>query len=42
MVAVRANFRPEFINRIDEFLFFDPLTIGEIKKIVGLQASLVS
>lgn len=41
MAAVRANFRPEFINRIDEFLFFQPLSMDEIKEIVGLQTKRV-
>eukprot|EP00191_Tetraselmis_sp_GSL018_P000977 CAMPEP_0177608272 /NCGR_PEP_ID=MMETSP0419_2-20121207/18379_1 /TAXON_ID=582737 /ORGANISM="Tetraselmis sp., Strain GSL018" /LENGTH=943 /DNA_ID=CAMNT_0019102943 /DNA_START=226 /DNA_END=3058 /DNA_ORIENTATION=- len=41
MAAVRASFRPEFINRIDEFLFFDPLNMEQIKRIVGLQAKRV-
>jgi len=42
MAAVRANFRPEFINRIDEFLFFDPLNLVQIKQIVGLQVARVA
>jgi ATP-dependent Clp protease ATP-binding subunit ClpB len=31
---LRAHFRPEFLNRIDETILFKPLTIGEIKGIV--------
>ena len=40
MGAVRAHFRPEFVNRIDEFVVFDPLREGEIRQIVRLQARL--
>jgi hypothetical protein len=37
MMAVRSHFRPEFINRIDEFIMFDPLEQEQIKSIVRLQ-----
>ena len=37
MEAVRGHFRPEFINRIDEFVMFDALKREEIKQIVRLQ-----
>jgi hypothetical protein len=37
MAAVRAHFRPEFVNRIDEFVVFDPLRMDQIKGIVKLQ-----
>jgi ATP-dependent Clp protease ATP-binding subunit ClpB len=37
MMAVRSHFRPEFINRIDEFISFDPLEQEQIKAIVRLQ-----
>ena len=33
---VRRTFRPEFLNRIDEIIVFNPLGKEEIKKIVGL------
>jgi len=36
MAEVKANFRPEFVNRIDEIVVFHPLAedqIGEIAKI---------
>ena len=36
MMTVRAHFRPEFLNRIDEIVLFKPLLLGEIEKIVGL------
>lgn len=40
MMAVRSHFRPEFINRIDEFIMFDPLEQEQIKSIVRLQVCL--
>jgi len=33
---LRAHFRPEFLNRVDDVILFKPLTLDEIKKIVGL------
>jgi ATP-dependent Clp protease ATP-binding subunit ClpB len=33
---LRANFRPEFLNRVDDIVLFKPLTIEEIKRIVDL------
>ncbi|KAF5836580.1 P-loop containing nucleoside triphosphate hydrolase protein [Dunaliella salina] len=41
MAACRANFRPEFINRVDEFIIFDPLAQDQIKQIVRMQADRV-
>ncbi len=35
--ALRENFRPEFLNRIDEIIIFSPLTEGEVEQIVDLQ-----
>jgi len=35
--ALRAHFRPEFLNRIDEIVLFNPLDILQIKRIVELQ-----
>ncbi|QOR47975.1 ATP-dependent chaperone ClpB [Trueperella pecoris] len=35
--AVRAHFKPEFLNRLDDIIVFDPLSIDEIGKIVDLQ-----
>lgn len=37
MGAIRAHFRPEFINRIDETVFFKRLGRNEIDVIVGIQ-----
>ncbi len=36
MSALRAGFRPEFLNRVDEIIFFKPLRLEEITKIVKL------
>jgi len=35
--ALRKHFRPEFLNRVDEIVVFDQLTIEDLKKIVELQ-----
>jgi ATP-dependent Clp protease ATP-binding subunit ClpC len=35
--ALKATFRPEFINRIDEIIIFEPLTQEDVVKIVDLQ-----
>jgi ATP-dependent Clp protease ATP-binding subunit ClpB len=37
MDALRATFRPEFLNRIDEIIIFNSLGLEEIKKIVDIQ-----
>ncbi|MBA0600962.1 hypothetical protein Gorai_004156 [Gossypium raimondii] len=37
MEAARAVFRPEFINRVDEYIVFQPLDREEISSIVRLQ-----
>src|SRR5439155_23551622 len=34
---IRAYFRPEFINRIDEIVVFEPLTREDLRTIVDLQ-----
>ena len=36
MEALRASFRPEFINRIDEIIIFNPLEKEQLASIVGL------
>ncbi|MBQ9117997.1 MAG: ATP-dependent chaperone ClpB [Clostridia bacterium] len=33
---LKRTFRPEFLNRLDEIVFFKPLTRAQIKNIVGL------
>jgi ATP-dependent Clp protease ATP-binding subunit ClpC len=35
--ALRENFRPEFLNRIDEVIIFSPLTLEQVERIVDLQ-----
>ncbi len=37
MAAVRQAFKPEFLNRLDEVVVFDPLTTDELTRIVDLQ-----
>ena len=37
MAELRANCRPEFLNRVDEIVLFKRLTLPEIKRIVDLQ-----
>jgi ATP-dependent Clp protease ATP-binding subunit ClpB len=37
MADLRAHFRPEFLNRIDDIVMFAPLTLPEIEQIVDLQ-----
>jgi ATP-dependent Clp protease ATP-binding subunit ClpB len=37
MSAVNANFRPEFLNRLDDVVIFDPLSLDELSRIVELQ-----
>src|SRR5216110_135878 len=39
MDALRAHFRPEFLNRVDEIIIFDRLTEHDLKKIVEIQLS---
>ncbi|MCX7866027.1 MAG: ATP-dependent chaperone ClpB [Limisphaera sp.] len=41
LAELRAHFRPEFLNRVDEIVLFKPLTLAEIKKIVDLQLQLL-
>jgi ATP-dependent Clp protease ATP-binding subunit ClpB len=42
MEALRANFRPEFLNRIDEIVIFKALTREEIGEIVEIQLMRIS
>jgi ATP-dependent Clp protease ATP-binding subunit ClpB len=37
MDALRAHFRPEFLNRVDEIVIFDRLSEDDLKKIVEIQ-----
>jgi ATP-dependent Clp protease ATP-binding subunit ClpC len=36
--AMKEAFRPEFINRIDDIILFDALTLDELRQIVDIQA----
>jgi len=36
MGELRRNFRPEFLNRVDDIVLFKPLTLEEIKAIIDL------
>ncbi len=36
MLAVKQTFSPEFINRLDEIIIFDPLTSDDLFEIIGL------
>jgi len=38
---VRQAFRPEFVNRIDDIVVFDPLTREQLREIVAIQLRLV-
>jgi len=37
MSAVRAHFLPEFLNRLDEIVMFEPLSNLQLRDIIGLQ-----
>lgn len=37
MDTLRSQFRPEFLNRVDEIVLFHPLTRAQIRKIVDIQ-----
>ena len=39
MNVVRQSFRPEFINRLDEIVTFDPLGVSELREVARLQAA---
>ena len=36
MAELRRQFRPEFLNRVDDIVLFKPLTLGEIERIIDL------
>jgi len=42
LAALREQFRPEFLNRIDETVVFHALTAEELKKIVDIQLNLLN
>jgi len=39
MAAVRASFKPEFLNRLDDVVVFDALSVEELGEIVDLQVA---
>jgi ATP-dependent Clp protease ATP-binding subunit ClpB len=39
MAVVRSHFKPEFLNRLDEVVQFDPLSTQELTRIVDLQVA---
>jgi ATP-dependent Clp protease ATP-binding subunit ClpB len=41
MEALRATFKPEFLNRIDDIIMFHGLTLADINRIVGIQLGLI-
>ncbi len=41
MAMVRASFKPEFLNRLDEIVLFDALTRDDLAHIVDLQLALL-
>ncbi|TFG93157.1 MAG: ATP-dependent chaperone ClpB, partial [Syntrophobacterales bacterium] len=41
MEVLRATFRPEFLNRIDDIITFRVLTIEDIRGIIGIQIGLI-
>jgi ATP-dependent Clp protease ATP-binding subunit ClpB len=41
LAEVRATFRPEFLNRVDEIVVFEPLGRDEIAQIVDIQVGLL-
>jgi ATP-dependent Clp protease ATP-binding subunit ClpB len=42
MSVVRATFKPEFLNRLDDIILFDPLSTAELTQIVDLQMSMLA
>ncbi len=42
MSVVRSTFKPEFLNRLDDIILFDPLSTEELTKIVDLQIARLS
>ncbi|MDR0549978.1 MAG: AAA family ATPase, partial [Deltaproteobacteria bacterium] len=42
LAALKASFRPEFLNRVDDLVIFNNLTKDHLKEIVRLQVALLS
>jgi len=41
LAVVRSSFKPEFLNRLDEIVVFDALTMADLTRIVDLQLALL-
>ncbi|HYF73985.1 MAG TPA: AAA family ATPase, partial [Nocardioides sp.] len=41
MAVVRSSFKPEFLNRLDEIVVFDALSMDDLTRIVDLQLALL-
>ena len=41
MGVVRSSFKPEFLNRLDDIVLFEPLSTADLEKIVDLQVDLL-
>jgi len=42
MTLVRRQFRPEFLNRLDEIVMFNPLGLQQLRHIVTMNMQLIS
>lgn len=42
MQAVRRHFRPEFLNRLDDIVIFQPLSKAQLRSIMQLQMAAIS
>jgi ATP-dependent Clp protease ATP-binding subunit ClpB len=42
MAALRAQFRPEFLNRVDDIIIFHPLRTEQLNRIVDIQLAAVA
>lgn len=41
MASLQENFKPEFLNRLDEIIIFHPISRSMLKKIIDLQLTLI-
>ena len=39
--SLKSRFKPEFLNRLDEIIFFEPLSLKDILKITKIQVNLI-
>jgi ATP-dependent Clp protease ATP-binding subunit ClpB len=42
MALVRRNFRPEFLNRLDEIVMFNPLGLQQLRHIIDMNVKLIA